>query len=148
MFVNVPFEVQSRCLSRFLPRCNRGVCRDSFRGGIEMFVNVPFEMQSRCLSRFLPRCNRGVCRDSFRGGIEMFVEIPFETQSRCLSTSLPGCNRGVCQDSFRDAIEVFVKRSSVVSSTRKLGILSSLFLPIFALLRVAITVSLPTLHWY
>src|ERR1700722_10168057 len=97
-------------------------------------------MQLRCLSRFLSRRNRDVCQRSFRGAIEV--------QSRCLSRFLPRCNRGVCQDSFRDAIEVFVKRSSVVSSTRKLGILSSLLLPIFALLRVAITVSLPTLHWY
>src|ERR1700722_5517033 len=105
-----------------------------------MFVNVPFEVESRC--------NRGVCRDSFRGAIEVFVEIPFEVESRCLSTSLQRCNRGVCQDFFRDAIEVFVKRPSAVISTRKLGILSSLFLPIFALLRVAINVSLPTLHWW
>src|SRR3984957_18207287 len=45
------FEMQLRCLSRFLPRCNRGVCRDSFRGGIETFVEIPFETQSRCLSR-------------------------------------------------------------------------------------------------
>src|ERR1700722_11066996 len=105
-----------------------------------MFVEIPFETQSRCLSTFLSRCNRGA--------IEVFVEIPSEVQSRCLSRFLSRWNRDVCRDSFRDAIEVFVKRSSVVSSTRKRGILSSLFLPIFALLRVTITVSLPTLHWY
>src|SRR3984957_20453057 len=83
--VEIPFEMQLRCLSRFLSRRNRDVCQRSFRGAIEVFVEIPFEMQLACLSRFLSRRNRDVCQRSFRGAIEVFVEIPSEMQSRCLS---------------------------------------------------------------
>ena len=142
--VEIPFEMQSRCLSRFLSRRNRGVCPDSFRDATEVFVETLFEMQSRCLSRFISRCNRGVCRDFFWDAIEVFVKIHFEMQSRYF------------WDHSWNAIEMFVEiplethsRGQVLWARHVNSKFWAPFpLPIFALLRVAINVSLPTLRWY